>query len=112
MKRGVNAPEEEPARPQVLQSEFEDEIGQQHRRPHHHELQDGVGAAGRGSPIKTKNKKHPPVQVINVSAHTCVGQIFEPKLRSGQVRATGAYGGSIGDNESLVTTVNTEATAK
>lgn len=44
VESGVHAPEEEPARPQVLQSELQDEICQQHQRPHHHELHEGVRA--------------------------------------------------------------------
>lgn len=44
---GVDAAKEEPAGPQVLQSELQDEVGQQHQRPHHHKLQDGVRAARR-----------------------------------------------------------------
>lgn len=46
VERGVDAAKEEPARPQILQSEFQDEVGQQHQRPHHHKLQDGVRAEG------------------------------------------------------------------
>lgn len=44
---GVDAAKEEPAGPQILQSELQDEVGQQHQRPHHHELQDGVRAERR-----------------------------------------------------------------
>lgn len=57
MKGGVDAAEEEPAGPQILQPEFKDEISQQHQRPHRHELQDSVGAAGRGRTVK-KNPKN------------------------------------------------------
>lgn len=35
----VNAPDEEPERPQVLKSELQDKICQQHQGPHHQELQ-------------------------------------------------------------------------
>lgn len=52
VERGVNAAEEEPARPQVLQSEFKDKICEQNQRPHHHKLQDGVGTEK-----KNKNKQ-------------------------------------------------------
>lgn len=45
VESSVYTPKEEPAWPQILQSEFEDEIRQQHQRPHHHELQDGVRTA-------------------------------------------------------------------
>lgn len=38
VKSGVDASKEEPAGPQILQSEFKDEVGQQHQCPHHHEL--------------------------------------------------------------------------
>lgn len=47
VESGVHAPKEEPAWPQILQSEFENEICQQHQRPHHHKLQDGVRTAQR-----------------------------------------------------------------
>lgn len=47
VKGGVDAAKEEPAGPQILQSELQDEVGQQHQRPHHHELEDGVRAARR-----------------------------------------------------------------
>lgn len=47
VESGVHTPKEEPAWPQVLQSEFKDEICQQHQRPHHHKLEDGVRTAGR-----------------------------------------------------------------
>lgn len=47
VESGVNTPKEEPAWPQILQSEFQDEICQQHQRPHHHKLQDGVRAVRR-----------------------------------------------------------------
>lgn len=45
VESGVHTPKEEPAWPQILQSEFKDEICQQYQRPHHHKLQDGVRAA-------------------------------------------------------------------
>lgn len=45
VERGVNAPKEEPAGPQVLQSELQDEICQQHQHPHHHKLHEGVRTA-------------------------------------------------------------------
>lgn len=35
----VNAPDEEPERPQILKSELQDKICQQHQSPHHQELQ-------------------------------------------------------------------------
>lgn len=45
VESGVYTPKKEPARPQILQPELKDEIRQQHQRPHHHKLQDGVRAA-------------------------------------------------------------------
>lgn len=42
VESGVHTPKEEPAWPQVLQSEFKDEICQQHQCPYHHTLQEGV----------------------------------------------------------------------
>lgn len=47
VESGIYTPKEEPARPQVLQSEFKDEICQQHQRPHHNKLQEGVRTASR-----------------------------------------------------------------
>ena len=43
---GVHAPEKHPARPKVFQSELQCKVGQQHQRPHHHALQEGVSAGG------------------------------------------------------------------
>jgi len=47
VESGVYTAKEEPAWPQVLQSEFKQEICQQHQRPHHHKLQEGVRTANR-----------------------------------------------------------------
>lgn len=40
VERGVNGAEEQPARPQVLQSELKNKVSQKHHDPHRHELQE------------------------------------------------------------------------
>lgn len=66
VESGVYTPKEEPARPQVLQSEFKDEICQQHQRPHHHKLQEGVRTAN------TQMKSITFIIIYKPSAEGCI----------------------------------------
>lgn len=59
VESGVHAPEEEPARPQILQSELKDEICQEHHRPHHHKLQEGVRTVERCAKFQTNSFQKP-----------------------------------------------------
>lgn len=56
VERGVDGAEEEPARPQVFQSELENEVSQKHHDPHGHELQERVRTRTKEANYKTQNK--------------------------------------------------------